>query len=180
MIDIDKMFQLLTELEPDTILLERISNSPHGCVEWLRRGDGSYIDWPDRRLITGMQALKMLETEPMTLPSGEQAVRFRLSGKARRILDARQERRPTHRTPYLGEYCWLILHEYAGDKEAYPYLGANPPDLMKVIAVEEGVSREAERFQIRCYRLDAFLGEEECLLSGSLEGSIGPRDQFTN
>lgn len=111
MIDIDKMFQLLTELEPDTVLLERISNGPHGCVEWHRKEDATYIDWPNRRLITGMQALKMLGTEPMTLPSGESAIRFRLSDKARRILQARQERGPAHRTPYLGEYCWLIVHE---------------------------------------------------------------------
>jgi hypothetical protein len=167
MIDIDKMFQLLTELELDTVLLERPSRSPHGYVEWVRNGDGSYIDWPERSLITSMLALKMLDTEPMTLPSGEAATRFRLSDKARRILQARQERDPTQTVPYVGEFCWLIVHEYAGDKQAYPYLGASPPDLMKVIEVEDGVSREGERFHIRCYQLDGYLSEEECLISGS-------------
>jgi hypothetical protein len=172
MIAIDKMFQLLTKLEPDTILLERTSNSPHGCVEWCRKGDGSSIDWPDRRLITGMQALKLLDTEPMTLPgSGEAAIRFKLSEKARRILQAREDKGPTHRTPYLGEYCWLVIHEYAGVKEAYPYLGASPPDLTKIIEVEEG-NREGERFHVSCYRLNGYLRQDECLFSGSGEASI--------
>lgn len=57
----------------------------------------------------------------------------------------------------------------ADGREAYPYLGASPPDLMKVIAVEDGVSREDERFHVRCYPLDGFLRDEECLISGSGE-----------
>lgn len=129
---------------------------------WVRKGDGSYISWPERRLITGIQALKMLETELVTLPSGELVRRFKLSDKARRILQARQERGPSHNTPYLGEYCWLIVREYAGEREVYPYLGASPPDLMKVIEVEDDLSREGERFHVRCYRLNGFLREEEC------------------
>jgi hypothetical protein len=170
MIDIDKMFQLLTELEPDTVLLKRESRSPHGHVEWVREADGSYIGWPDQRLIAGMQALKMLDTAPITLPDGEVAVRFKLSDKAQRILSARQERWPTHRTPYLGEYCWLIIHEHSRGREAYPYLGVSPPDLMKLTAMEEGGSREGETFHVCCHRLDGYLREEECLISDSSDG----------
>ena len=171
MIDIDDMFQLLTELEPDTVLFERASRSPDGYVEWVRKEDGSYIDWPERRLVTGMLALKMLDAEPMTLPDGEAVTRFTLSDKARRVLQARQERQPTHRTPYLGEYCWLVVHEYAGVKEAYPYLGAGPPDLMKIIEVPPGESREGERLHVSCYGLDGYLREEEYLISDSREES---------
>lgn len=164
MIDIDKMFQLLTELEPDTVLFERSSRSPDGYVEWVRKVDGSYIDWPERRLITGMQALKLLDTEPLPLPGGEEATRFKLSDKARRLLQARQECGPIHRTPYVGEYCWLIVHEYAGGKDVYPYLGADPPDLAKVVERREDVSREGEHFHVSCHPLDDYLSDEECLL----------------
>lgn len=152
MVTFDKMFQLLTELDMGTsVVLHKDPDQSWGYIGWFRRSDGSVIDYPEDDLISTLQSLGLLTAEEVVLKNQERAIGFILTDKSRRILDARKERNPTHNTPYLGEYGWLVTHEHSEGKEVYPYIGELPPDLSKLTREDWKPTGYLDSFSVRCY-----------------------------
>jgi hypothetical protein len=155
MVTFDSMFQLLTELDMDTsILLHKDPEQPWGYIGWFRKSDGSIIDYPESDLLSTLQSIGLLTTEEIMLVSQERAISFVLTDKARRILGARKERNPTHKTPYVGEYGWLVIYEHSEGKDVYPYIGEIPPDLYKLLGADWKPTAYLDNFSVRCYPSD--------------------------
>lgn len=155
MVTFDSIFQLLTELDMGTsILLHKDPDQPWGYVGWFRKSDGSIIDYPEPRLLSTLQSLGLMTTEEIQLQDQKRAISFVLTDKARRILNARKERNPTHKTPYLGEYGWLVIYEHSGGKEIYPYIGEIPPDLSRLMGADWKPTEYLDHFSVRCYPSD--------------------------
>jgi hypothetical protein len=162
MITFDSMFQLLTELDMDTsLLLHRDPDQSWGYIGWFRKSDGSVIDYPEPELLSMLQSIGLLHTKEITLQNQEKAISFILTDKARRILDARKERNPTHKTPYVGEYGWLVIYEHAERKEVYPYIGETPPDLSKLVGADWKWTPYLDNFSVRCYPPDMGPNDED-------------------
>jgi len=161
-INIDEMFRLLLGLQSDTVLLKR-EQSPSNYVEWVRESDGSFITWPERSMVDDLQTIGLLVTETIKLKDGQQAIRYKLSDKANRIIKARESRNPTHQSPYLGEKCWLVVHIRHEYKEVYPYLGATPPDLSQLLPPEWEPQEYVETFTVRGYSTSWYLYGKDVL-----------------
>jgi hypothetical protein len=152
MVTFDEMFQLLTELDAgDSRVLHTSPDQAWGYIGWFRGSDGSVIDYPEPDLIGALQSLGLLATEDVVLKNQERAVSYFLTDKSRRILDARKERNPTHHTPYLGEYGWLVVYEHSEGSEVYPYIGELPPDVSKLMGEGWKPTEYMDSFSVRCY-----------------------------
>lgn len=122
----NKICQILVSLEQGGIL-EDLNYESKWCG-WFRREDGSPIDWPERRLVRGLELTGYIAATEVPSKYGGVVTRYELTDKARKFLRLRESR-----TPHASEQFWTIIHKRDDSSEAYLFLGFGAPNPIDVI-----------------------------------------------
>ncbi|HEX8774894.1 MAG TPA: hypothetical protein VF735_15075 [Pyrinomonadaceae bacterium] len=159
LISISEMLQLLLELDYTANVLEWYQ----GTIRWFRINDKSEIDNIEANTIKTLEKLGLLKGDARVFTDGTHRTCYSLTSKAERIIKARNSRSPIHKTPYLGEKFWLVVHNHRKGVEVYPYLGAAPPDLAMLVEPSWKAKEYTDSFSVSCYPLDTLIPQDELL-----------------